>query len=328
MALTAEHRVPMEIDFQSSWLTWVSSTTACLRALGTDHDATEVAGQSGYAFMINIHEELCPSGPTSFDLGLLATGIPWLGRSPLVYTGGQHFEGDQASPVMNEQWRYAYDLVTQEIVTGRPCVLWGAYLPEFAVVVGVGGDHYWVRSFKEALSEPQPAVSFSGLEAAGGLYVLAFPTITEPDPRERDRRAVEHAVEMMTWHSGSPWYASGLEAYDRWIASLATDKVDPFGNALNARCWAEARGYARDFIDRVALRVDPAPAAILTEARVALAESAAALSHIVDLCPLHPRDTWMIDDARGQAVEELNDAKLSDRRALNSLREAVAAWSR
>jgi hypothetical protein len=278
--------------------------------------------------MVNIHEELCPSGPMGFDLALLASGIPRLGRSPMVYTGGQHHEGHEISPVMNEQWRFAYDLVSQEIAAGRPCVLYGPYQPEFAVAEAVGGDHYWVRSFKEALGESQPAVNFRGLDAAGGLYVLAFPTVTEPDPRETDRRAIEHAVEMMTWHAGSPWYVSGVEAYDRWIASLATDKADPFGNAFNARCWAEARSYGREFIERLLERVDSHTADLLTEARVAFAESAAALSHIVDLCPLHPRDNWMIDDARGQAVEELNDAKLSDKRALNALQEAVTAWGR
>lgn len=327
MPLTVEHRVPMEIDFTPTWLTWVASTTACLRALGSDCDAVDVAGHTGYAFILNIHEELCASGSMGFDLSLLNSGIPSLGRSPLLYVGGQHYEGDHISPVMNEQWRFAYDLVYREVEAGRPCVLYGPYAPEFAVTVGVGDGHYWVRSFKEALEEPQPAVSLRALEAPGGLYLLSFPTVTDVDPVAADRRAIEHAVEMMTWRAGSPWYMSGLAAYDQWMAALATDKADAFGNAFNARCWAEARGYARDFIGRVAERAQPHVAGSLAEARAALAESAAALTHIVDLCPLHPRDYWMIEDARGEAVEELADAKAADGRTLAALERAVGIWN-
>ena len=62
-------KVPMEIEYRPAWLTWVASTTGCLRALGIDCDHADVAGYSGYAFLTNVAEGLHPSGPTAFDWG-------------------------------------------------------------------------------------------------------------------------------------------------------------------------------------------------------------------------------------------------------------------
>ncbi len=36
--------VTLPLEFEPAWLTWIGATTACLRALGVRHDATEVTG--------------------------------------------------------------------------------------------------------------------------------------------------------------------------------------------------------------------------------------------------------------------------------------------
>ena len=59
--------VPLQVEWKPAWLTWVAATTACLDALGVECDLADVAGRSGYAFELWIHEGLCPSGPTALD---------------------------------------------------------------------------------------------------------------------------------------------------------------------------------------------------------------------------------------------------------------------
>jgi len=80
--------VPMDVQLQPAWLTWVSATTTCLKALGTDCDTVDVAGMTGYAFVLSVHKELCPSGPTVFDWCSLLAGVQLLGRTTLNFTSG------------------------------------------------------------------------------------------------------------------------------------------------------------------------------------------------------------------------------------------------
>ena len=79
-------KIPNEIEWTPSWLTWVGATTSCLKALDVDCDLTEVAGLSGYAFHLCIGRGLCPSGPTVLDWNRLATGIMFAGRSTVVFS--------------------------------------------------------------------------------------------------------------------------------------------------------------------------------------------------------------------------------------------------
>ncbi len=77
-------RVPMQMPYQPGWISWVAATTACLKALGVACDAADVAGHSGYAFLLNICEGVGPCGPTNFDMGRLLGGVRSLGRSALL----------------------------------------------------------------------------------------------------------------------------------------------------------------------------------------------------------------------------------------------------
>ena len=53
---TDQITVPMDVEWQPAWITWVAATTTCLNALGVECDKTDVAGYSGYAFVMSVHE--------------------------------------------------------------------------------------------------------------------------------------------------------------------------------------------------------------------------------------------------------------------------------
>jgi hypothetical protein len=125
-------RVPLNIDIQPSWLTWVTAVTACLRALGIDCDNVDVAGQSGYAFHMYVNSTVDVSGPTFVPWEELTAGCRNLGRSTLEFRMGDSSAKDDRTP--GEAVRL--DIAKREIDAGRPCVLWGIEMPEFAAVVG------------------------------------------------------------------------------------------------------------------------------------------------------------------------------------------------
>jgi hypothetical protein len=318
----------LNAQYPCCWLSWVGAARGCLNALGVACDNVDVAGQSGYAFRIQIHDQLCPSGPTMLPWDSLPIGVRRLGRSTLVYTGSECHAGEWKNERTRRHCAEAFELVRREIDAGRPCVIWGAYIPEAAVCIGYEGDHYLVDSCRRHTGQQQPPIRFDELDAPGGLYVLAFPTETRMPQESADREAIWDAVNAMSWqmYEGDDWSA-GAAAYDRWARSLVERKdVIPFGNAYNAQCWAEARQCAERYVERVAARTLHVP--LLREAQRAFKRSADALEGVAKLFPFPGNVNDLSDANRRAAAEALRDAKVGDVAALAALQNALTDWKR
>jgi hypothetical protein len=314
-------KLPMHVGYAPAWLTWVAATTGCLNALDIECDAVDVAGYSGYAFIMNVAEDLCVSGPTAFDWGMLSHGVALLGRSSVTFLGGTC----GGTP---DDFRAAYNLVRSEIEAGRPCVLWGTYVPEFGIAVGVEDGKYLVSTFKPFTGEPEPPIAFDKLEVPGGMYVLAFPAPADMPREEADRTAIYYAAEILSCQSGNPEYRRGLEAYDVWIAALTAGKADAFGNSYNAQCWAEAKRFAHEFLLRLAGR-NESVAAPLGRAAEAYAEAAKHMGVVAELFPFPDTEGKVNDpEARSKVIEALRAARAAEARAMAAVLEAAAQWPR
>jgi len=319
--------VPMKVEWQPAWLTWVGATTTCLKALGVNCDPADVAGTSGYAFTMSVHEALCPSGPTMFDWGSLLSGVNFLGRSTINYQSCDCYTGEFRNDRTRAHCRMAYEIAAKEISEGRPCVIWGAYVPEFAVAIGIEGGmqegKYIVKSCRECSKEEQPPISWDGLDAPGGPYVLAFPTPTQfADRVGIDKQAVARAVRLLRSESAFPKYGFGLEAYDWWIKALETNTADAFGNAYNSQCYAEAKRYARDFLGKVASR-NKKVAEPLSKAVEHYTGTVDAMSLLAKLFPFPPGEEVKDEKTRAKAVKALKRAKKSEKKAVEALEDAL-----
>lgn len=319
-------RVPMEVEYAPAWLTWVAATTTCLRALGIDCDQTDVAGFSGYAFHLCIHKDLCPSGPTVLNWDALNFGVRFLGRSTLTFYSGQcHSEGYK-SELTREHCRSAFEMAKSEIVAGRPCVIWGAYVPEFAACMGVDGDAYLVKSFKECINQEQPPIPFDEINAPGGAYVLGFPNATDLKQLHADQHAVLRAVEMSRRPSSD--YVYGPAAYDMWADALRAHRADSGGNAYNAACYAEGRRFAGEFLERMAKRNEFA-AGELNRAAADYAKAADATAQVAKLFPFPGEWGEKIEDDNiiGEAAGALKAAKDAESDAIKTLTKVtVLDW--
>jgi hypothetical protein len=311
--------VPMEVVYAPAWLTWVAATTTCLRTLEVACDAVDVAGMTGYAFHLAVARGLCPSGPTALDWGALLPGVWRLGRATTAFQA-ICFTGPKESEAVREQYREAHAMARREVAAGRPCVVWGAYVPEFAAVVGITGDSYQVKSFRECMGEPQPPIPFDALNAPGGAYLLAFPMATELPPADADRQAVARAVARFRTPSPDLNYQSGAAAYDRWIEELQARRADAGGNSYNAACYAEGRRFAREFLGRVAGR-NPAVAGPLGAAVQEYAAAAQAMERVAALFPFPGPWGTVVEDAAAisEAVTALRTAHDAETRAVERL---------
>ncbi len=314
----------IRVHYRAGWLTWVSSVTACLEGLAARCDATDVAGMSGYAFHVAIHRELCPSGPTVFPWQDLEDGIWYLGRATLAFGRGECHTAALNNERTHAHAQAAFDLAQREIEAGRPCVMWGAYVPEFAVVVGIEDGNYIVSSFRECLGQKQPPIPAQRVNAPGGPYTLTFPMAVHLDRPEGERRAVERAIRFGRRQPTDPAYAFGAAAYDLWMAALESQQADPMGNSYCAACYAEARRQAQHFIERIARRHHRAEE-LLMEASLAFATTADALERISTLFPFPGHVDALRDQATiAEARDDLTIARDADEEAIDLLTQARA----
>jgi hypothetical protein len=317
--------VPMEVEYQPAWLTWVASATTCMQALDVDCDLVDVAGMSGYAFMLSVDKGLCPSGPTMFDWGMLESGINALGRSTLVFSSSDCHYKTTACERTRAHCREAFELVKREVEAGRPCVIWGAYVPEFSVAYGVDGDSYLVKSFKECMGEEQPPVPYDELDAPGGPYVLAFPTPTSRDMAKNwgNRYAIGLAARLLRQQSTFANYGFGLAAYDVWIKALNDNNAHPFGNAYCSQCFTEGRAFAHNFLKRMVDRVPPAVMEPVSRAATAYEAAELAMIRVAKLFPFPPGKELEDEANRKSAIEALREAQVLEATAANALDDAA-----
>lgn len=261
----------IKVNYNTAWLSWVASVTTCLRYQKMEVDEVDVAGHSGYAFRMVVARDVCPSGPTSFDMNQLLCGIQALGRTTRVETGAWNPNDPALAELLTAARRDLLQFIGDEVRDGRPCVLWGTYVPEFGVVTGVESDCYIVSTFREMTGEEQPLIPWNELHDLGIVYGLSFPFETRLDPAERDSLALNNAARLLNMADLGGVYRYNDGAYDNWISALLTNTANTFGNAYNASCWAEQKQFARDFLGRLARRM-PAVAGRLEEAAGIFAE--------------------------------------------------------
>ena len=177
-----------------------------------------------------------------------------------------------------------------------------------------------------ASGDPVALLPFDGLVSPGGTYVLAFPSAVHTVRARADRSAVFHALDMPSYKASNQDFGTG-RAYDTWIAAMKTGDVDVFGNSFNAQCWAEAKRFARDFVQRLAKRNEPV-AGPLNDAAAAYVQVAEAMDRVAHLFPIDDPEEHVKDPAvRTEAVNALRSAKSAEARAAEPLTQAWANWS-
>jgi hypothetical protein len=326
---TTTAMVPARAQYECNWLTWIGSTAGCLRALGCDVDHTEVGGASGYVFSMTVHKDLCPSGPTCLDWGGLNWGITMLGRSTSSFMSGDCYTKDCINDRTREHCRAAFEMAAREVLAGRPCVMWGAYVPEFAIVNGIDNGKYILSSFKESCKEEQPPLEWDKIDAPGGPYILAFPTATPMNNTMswHGYYTIGRGVQMLTQPSAAKGYATGLKAYELWCEALQAKRVEAFGNSYNAQCYAVSKSMIKDYLSRVALR-HPNVAGELNEAIKHYETVVGHMEHVAKLFPFPGQGKVEDDAVIKAAVDALSDAQQAESKAVEALERSLKGdWS-
>lgn len=119
-----------KLYYQGRWGTDLACLKSCLNYLCIDMSDAWLYGASGHAFALNIHEQLCPSGPTAQRkerIYELAQNVGCKIQTLSAFRGEKNFPEKQ-----KDIWEQAKKAIDQEL----PCCGWELDIPEYYLIYG------------------------------------------------------------------------------------------------------------------------------------------------------------------------------------------------
>jgi len=305
------------------WVTHLGCIKGCLNHLGIEMTDAWLFGGTGHAFVINVHEGVCPSGPTAWNTG----SIFELGRHLGYRTDGFFASKDQ--PDFAEKQEAAWNQVRQAIDGGIPCYGWELEIPEFYVVYGYDDvGYYFSGPGCDSGKGPKPWQEL----ADTGIGVLEMYSV-QPGEAASDRETVKQALVFALRVAGNPsdWifegYRAGLAGYDNWIGALEAGTASDMGTRYNAGLWLECRRNAVGFLKEARERLPGAADTLFDQAAAHYGVVAAGLARVEQIYPWSHETSdeavLPVDDTGAAAIDALKAARAAEEAGLQTLGEII-----
>lgn len=307
------------LEFVPRATSHIGALEGCLKYLGIEVSPGWLFGSTGHAFILNIGDDLCGSGPHSWGWGIINQLGKNIGyKTEVIYTN----KNKDDFPQMQEK---TWDFARKSIDDGLPCYGWHY---DFMVINGYDDNGYILSGPVE--KAPSDWRKF-GIDAVGFLEIWSIRTGQKADDKVTIKDALSFAVDMAKEpdkRTIDP-RAGGLAGYDNWIKGLESGKGDAFGGAYNAAIWAECRRFALEFLEeanqRTGREFDNLFQAAIDQYKI-VRDS---LKAVADLFPYKSatKSEWkqnMEDEERRQkAVKHLRIAKTAEAKGLEILEKIV-----
>ena len=301
-----------------AWASFMGCTKACSDFLGLGHSAAWIYGVSGYAWLINIHGELCPSGPTAFDNSFLSSNSRALG----LEFKSVCFARDDSTLADNQM--LAWKSMSAALTEGKPAFGWELDLPEYYLLAGTDDKGYLFFDFDGSVKHcPLEKIATSETDIMGEFHSLSR--------RDEIPPALEQVRSALAWlrkyeadpsANALPGYTMGTAAYDAWIKALQGGVYDPLGAAYNAQVWSESRHYAAAFVKEIKTRLgDGYDYAKLDKASGYFDILAKSLSEVAGIHAFPPNPENFTPETAKQAAELLTRARDAETAGIKALLE-------
>lgn len=304
------------LEWKPAWISHMGCHHGCTDYLGQDISRAWIFGGTGHAFVVNVHEELCPSGPTAWkteSVDRLAANVGYLVEGVMGGRSQRDFEAKQ---------KIAWALVTGCIDQGVPCYGWELAIPEWYVITRYDdGGYYFSGPGADEARMPLAADAIARTEI-GWLHVnCVVPTRPAPD-EEILEDAIGFALEQAAGKHCHEGYAAGPAGFELWATALETGRAHRFGAGYNGECWRECRQMAVAFLREAKDRIGREKG--LFDEVIGRYEAVEdALTRAVERLPFRmPAD---LDDEDERVRDEecaaiIREAKAAEERALEALR--------
>jgi hypothetical protein len=307
------------LAWSPAWVTHLGCVAGCLDYLGIGLSRPWLWGGTGHAFVINIHPELCPSGPTAWNTDMLHDLAPNLGYTEWAVFAHKGMGEDAFAQGQRDAW----DRARAWIDGDKPCYGWELAVPEFYVIQGYDEIGYYYSGARcDAGTGPKHWQEL-GDTGIGSVEVFGVGRgqAASPEKTVRDalQSALHHASRPAEWIFGD--YESGLRAFDIWADALEQGKANRFGLGYNTAVWSECRSLAVGFLREAKAKL-PQAAPALDEGIAAYGDVAAALTELGGLFPFGPEGEQVRSAEGAEFVRRAGEA---ERRGLDALRAVVEA---
>ena len=113
------------LRWKPMWISHLGCVKGCLDYLGLDVSAAWLFGATGHAFILNVHEVVCPSGPTAWNTEMikkLGENIGYSTDMIMAWKSDNDFK---------EKRKIAWEKTRMALDEGLPCYGWEMDIPEF-----------------------------------------------------------------------------------------------------------------------------------------------------------------------------------------------------
>jgi hypothetical protein len=303
------------------WVAHMGCIKGCLDFLGIEISDAWLYGGTGHAFVINLHEQVCPSGPTAWrTVKLFELGHNLGYKLDGVFGFKQQ---DDFAELQERAWEHARQAIDQR----RPCYGWEIEIPEFYVVYGYDDvGYYYSGPGCDEGKGPKPWQEVGDT----GIGVLELYSVW-PGEAAADATTVVQALTFALEIAANPkeWifegYRAGPDGFDNWIRALQGGTASDMGVRYNAGVWLECRKNAVEFLKEAKRRL-PGRADALFDHYKGVAEG---LGKVTEVYPwtfeASDEDVLPVDDTSRGAVEALHAAKGAEAAGLQALEKIVQA---
>ncbi len=305
------------LDFVPRATSHMGVLEGCLKYLGIDASPGWLYGSTGHAFIMNIGDDLCPSGPHCWNwstVNRLGKNIGYEAKN--IYTNANKED-------LSQKQEQAWDFVRKSIDNGFPCYGWHY---EFVVINGYDDNGYLLSGPMD--DAPGDWRKF-GIDAVGFMDIWSIRPGQKADDITTIKDALCFAVSFIEESADSP--DAGLSGYGNWIKGLESGKCSADGGAYHAAIWAECRRFALEFLEEANQRAGKKYESLFQPAIEQYKLVSDNLNEVEKLFPYKSatEDEWkrnMEDEKRRQeAVEHLKAAKSAEAAGLESLARIVEA---
>lgn len=240
------------VEFKRYWVSQLASLHGCIAYLGVDISKPWLFGITGHAFIINIRDHICPSGPTAWKNDMIIDLTKNIGIKIDNYCAETCYRDYE------EKLKNGWEFIKSSINHNNPCYGWQiGEIKEFYVIYGYDNVGYYYKGYyQEGGAGPKP------WKDIGKMFIRLY-SVKKANTQLDHSTQVKMALQMVLKHSRNPedWiynpeYSSGLEGFDRWIKWVENGKAEQFGHAYNSRVWAECRQEAIIFLQEAKTRLN------------------------------------------------------------------------
>jgi len=211
-------------------------------------------GGSGHAFLINIHDELCPSGPYCWKYDWFCRLLRNLGLEmvDLGFFGKDSSAGERASVERR---------IRESLEAGLPCSLLNM---ENQLITGYDDRTFFTfQPWGDKCGGFPPATltygTWAELKDEVHASFFAFKELAKNDDATIVRDSLRSAVDLFQHPEeySLERYGVGLKAYDNWLRAVAGGHGAQHGNWWNATVWSECRQMASGFFGELGRKPGP-----------------------------------------------------------------------